>query len=345
MTPTRPFGDNTANNTNLYHLNRLRFIDATSVGRTSHVFALVIALLQLTSCNCLVAVAGFFARTLKLPHVCACEKLVRPLLKHARSCAKTAGRMRRAEDSEVIDRLPHFKISHQAAVNAMMDLYFVHRAFRKTSQLLPVKLRSAVNVMCAAAIFLFTDHGRPGEWEHVKITDVTEMLDAKDDKTVRQFGLLATCCPPLSQKSFELVRELPNSGSGLLMEPPNWKERPPTEEIMTVYSSKLLRKCVSTPQEEEMWVTLKGKQQHCLTEKDQRDQKAAMEVRCSLDGHTVEMGKALHGHILGESRNTSWRRIRETPRPCGRRLLASYGISLAHSTDDASAESDSGSSS
>ena len=148
--------------------------------------------------------------------------------------------MRRAEDSEVIDRLPHFKISHQAAVNAMMDLYFVHRALRKTSQPLPVKLRSAV--MCAAAIFLFTDHGRPGEWEHVKITDVTGMLEkgrdyliAKDDKTVKQFGLLATCCQPLSQKSFELVRELPNSGSGLLMEPPNWKERPPTEEIMTVY--------------------------------------------------------------------------------------------------------------
>ena len=51
------------------------------------------------------------------------KKMVRPLLKHARECAQTAGHMRRAADGEVIDRLPKPQTVHQAALDAMADLY------------------------------------------------------------------------------------------------------------------------------------------------------------------------------------------------------------------------------
>ena len=134
--------------------------------------------------------------------------------------------------------------------------------------------------LCAAAIVLFTDHARPGEWEHMTTADVTEMAEkgrdhliAKDHETVKQFGPLAKHCPPVTQKALQLACDFPSRGSGLLAEPPRWVPRPPTEDLMTVCSSKLLRKCcaVYMPQEEEMWVTLKRKQQHCLTEEDQRE--------------------------------------------------------------------------
>ena len=39
------------------------------------------------------------------------------------------------------------------------------------------KVRSAVNTLCGAAIFLFTDHGRLGEWEHMATAGVTEMAE------------------------------------------------------------------------------------------------------------------------------------------------------------------------
>ena len=55
-----------------------------------------------------------------------------------------------------------------------------------------------MNVQRAAAIFLLTDHGRPGEREGMTCSDVQEMLThgndylvARDHKTLKQFGTLA----------------------------------------------------------------------------------------------------------------------------------------------------------
>ena len=238
------------------------------------------------------------------------KKLVRLLLKHTRACAKTEGHMRRTADSEVIERLPDSEKVHRAAFGAMIDLYHLHSAFAKSDKELPMRVRSAVQVQCAAAIFLLTDHGRPGEWEHMKSSDVAEMekygrdyLIAKDHKTVQQFGPLAKYCPPATQHALKLVCTLPSRGSGLLMEPPKWVPRPPQEEIMTVASTKILRKCcaVYLPNEEEMWVPLERKQQHCLTDEDRRDRDAAMANRCSLDGHGVGMAKTYTATSLSKS--------------------------------------------
>ena len=71
------------------------------------------------------------------------------------------------------------KPSHQAALDAMADLYFLHLTFRKMSQHVLVKVRSAVNTLCGAALFLFTDLGRFGEWEHMTIAGVTEMAEKR----------------------------------------------------------------------------------------------------------------------------------------------------------------------
>ena len=62
--------------------------------------------------------------------------------------------------------------------------------------------------------------------------------------------------------------DFPSNEKGFLMEPPEWVARLPEEGIMTVGFIKLLRKgcAVYVPNDEEMWVSLKRKQSHCLTE-------------------------------------------------------------------------------
>ena len=81
---------------------------------------------------------------------------------------------------------------------------------------------------CAAAMSLLTDHGRPGEWEHVSGTDMEEMekdgrdyLIANDRKTVTLFGPVATCCPA-TQHALKFVCAFPSKGG-----PYNWEPRPP----------------------------------------------------------------------------------------------------------------------
>ena len=58
-------------------------------------------------------------------------------------------------------------------------------------------------------------------------------------------------------------------------------------------------------QEEEMWAALKRKQQHCLTEEDQRDKAAAIANRCSLDGHSVDMAKIYTATSLSKAATRS----------------------------------------
>ena len=87
------------------------------------------------------------------------------------------------------------------------------------------------------------------------------------------------------------------------MEPPEWVARLPEEGIMTVGHIKLLQKscAVYMLNEEEMWVTLKRKQQLCVTEEDERDMDAARAKCLSLDGHGVGMAKVCTATSLRKS--------------------------------------------
>ena len=132
---------------------------------------------------------------------------------------------------------------------------------------------------------------------------------------------------------------------------------------MTVASTKILRKCcaVDVPNEEEMWATLKRKQQHCLTGEDRRHRDAAMANRCSLDGHGVSMAKTYTAAPLSMS---AFRAKEEYGKHHGpppgflpheecmrkepesrRRLFDGLGVTLEHPRAHVSTDSDTGSSS
>ena len=111
----------------------------------------------------------------------------------------------------------------------MVALHHLHSAFAKSDKVLPMRVRFAVNVQRKEAILLLTDHGRPGEWEHMRCSDVEEKekhgrdyLIAEDHKTVQQFDPLAKYCPPVTKHALKLVCALPSRGSGLLVGPPKW---------------------------------------------------------------------------------------------------------------------------